>query len=379
MNKHSLLQPKAYLSLPPGFEFNGRLELYDWWSKAQNFFQQDLPEPEIEEFNGGLEFSAPLPWLEYLAHGLKIPARMLLRLGQGSCRNKSELENLIKKLPLKEFSLENFNFDIHSTSRSSKMNHKREIEQTVKRALKHLEGAPRRRMDIRFFRDECTVSVDVVGDFLYKRGFKENISEAPLRENIASHLLRLLWQGIAPERRRQMTLVDPMSGSGTFTQEAILMPQLLHREETYLTPLPFSAMKREGEVLAMEKFWVNERDPKVFRALQKNLEGTPGVEQAKVEVHNFDLFKMNKSHSLGPALVAINPPFGDRVKKEKRDFEYLEDLIAKIEETFSPERIGVLFPQHAFRFHEKSNHKILQTFEFDLGGKPVRWTVLSRM
>jgi putative N6-adenine-specific DNA methylase len=59
--------------------------------------------------------------------------------------------------------------------------------------------------------------LDTSGDALFKRGVRSHTNIAPLRENLAAGILRLMnWQpGI--------TLLDPMCGSGTFLIEAAQM------------------------------------------------------------------------------------------------------------------------------------------------------------
>ncbi|MBI3222496.1 MAG: class I SAM-dependent RNA methyltransferase [Nitrosomonadales bacterium] len=56
--------------------------------------------------------------------------------------------------------------------------------------------------------------LDTSGDALFKRGVRQHTNIAPLRENLAAGILRLMkWQPGTP-------LLDPMCGSGTFLLEA---------------------------------------------------------------------------------------------------------------------------------------------------------------
>jgi putative N6-adenine-specific DNA methylase len=66
-------------------------------------------------------------------------------------------------------------------------------------------------------RDEATFYLDTSGEPLFKRGWRVAQGEAPLRENLAAGILRLVgWQpGIA--------LIDPMCGGGTFLVEAAMI------------------------------------------------------------------------------------------------------------------------------------------------------------
>ncbi len=76
-------------------------------------------------------------------------------------------------------------------------------------------------------REELVISLDLSGDALHMRGYREDTGKAPLRETLAAAIvLRSGWQLGTP-------LVDPMCGSGTLLIEAAQMqaniaPQL-HR------------------------------------------------------------------------------------------------------------------------------------------------------
>jgi putative N6-adenine-specific DNA methylase len=69
------------------------------------------------------------------------------------------------------------------------------------------------------FLDQETVTLylDTSGDPLFKRGLRQRMSAAPLRENLAAGILRLSgWQ---PDQ----VLFDPMCGGGTLPMEAAMM------------------------------------------------------------------------------------------------------------------------------------------------------------
>jgi len=65
--------------------------------------------------------------------------------------------------------------------------------------------------------EQCTLYLDTSGEPLFKRGWRLDTVEAPLRENLAAGILRLA--GWRPGR----ALIDPMCGSGTFVVEAAQM------------------------------------------------------------------------------------------------------------------------------------------------------------
>ena len=63
-------------------------------------------------------------------------------------------------------------------------------------------------------RENLVISLDLSGEALHLRGYREDAGQAPLRETLAAAIvMRSGWQAGSP-------LVDPMCGSGTLLIEA---------------------------------------------------------------------------------------------------------------------------------------------------------------
>ncbi|MFP2925766.1 class I SAM-dependent RNA methyltransferase [Pyxidicoccus sp. 3LG] len=78
-------------------------------------------------------------------------------------------------------------------------------------------GGPGLTLLVRVEGDTFTVSADTSGEPLHRRGYRQEVSRAPLRETLAAGILRLAgYDGAEP-------LVDPMCGSGTFLVEGAWM------------------------------------------------------------------------------------------------------------------------------------------------------------
>ena len=74
--------------------------------------------------------------------------------------------------------------------------------------------APDVRVNAHLTEREATIYLDTSGEPLFKRGYRRDAEEAPLRENLAAGLLALAqW---TPKR----PLLDPMCGNGTIVTEA---------------------------------------------------------------------------------------------------------------------------------------------------------------
>lgn len=72
-------------------------------------------------------------------------------------------------------------------------------------------------LEIALDKDVATLTLDTTGDSLFKRGYRQEKGEAPLKENFAAALIMLTnWHS-------DMPFIDPMCGSGTIPIEAALM------------------------------------------------------------------------------------------------------------------------------------------------------------
>lgn len=159
----------------------------------------------------------------------RIASRVLLRVAHGSYTNENDIYDLTLSQPWEDW------FDVNQTIR---------VDLTaIKSPLKSLEFTTLKIKDAVCdrFRDQYgkrpsvdtrtpdmriagfldartyTVYLDTSGEALFKRGWRQETGDAPLRENLAAGLLRAAgWKPGVP-------LLDPMCGSGTILIEAAQM------------------------------------------------------------------------------------------------------------------------------------------------------------
>lgn len=117
---------------------------------------------------------------------------------------------------------------VSAACRSSRLTHTQYLAQLTKDAIvdriRDATGArpnvDKRDADVHVFvhlvKDVATVYLDLAGEPLHRRGYREPGGEAPLKETLAAALVRLSrWD-------RKSPLADPMCGSGTLLLEAAL-------------------------------------------------------------------------------------------------------------------------------------------------------------
>jgi len=163
---------------------------------------------------------------------------------------------------------------------------------------------------------EATFYLDTSGEPLFKRGYRRQTAEAPLRENLAAGLLRLAqWQPGTP-------LLDPMCGSGTIAIEAALIAldiapglkrsfgfQKLGWYDGSAWQKIKQAAQRRARTVAPAGIWARDIDDTAMHQCYVNIDAA-GVAGAMV-VEQIDVLT-------GPAparegLIVANPPYGVRL------------------------------------------------------------------
>ena len=172
-------------------------------------------------------------------------------------------------------------------------------------------------------RDDVVLSLDLSGDALHMRGYREDTGKAPLRETLAAAIvLRSGWQKGTP-------LVDPMCGSGTLLIEAAQMeaqiaPQLyrLHWGFDFWqghNQAAWEKVKEEALALA-EAEKQRENSPHFYgfdldhRVLQKAKQNAKNAGVAHLmQWQQGDVAAIKNPSPNVAGTVICNPPYGERL------------------------------------------------------------------
>lgn len=182
-------------------------------------------------------------------------------------------------------------------------------------------------------REELIISLDLSGEVLHMRGYREETGKAPLRETLAAAIvLRSGWQKGTP-------LVDPMCGSGTLLIEAAQMqaniaPQInrIHWGFDSWKGHQIELWKRvwqeakEGEILPLSAFGTSPREQgeesKVLffgfdldhRVLQKAKQNAKNAGVADlIQWQQGDVSALKNPIAEQVGTVICNPPYGERL------------------------------------------------------------------
>ncbi len=176
--------------------------------------------------------------------------------------------------------------------------------------------------------DECTLYIDTSGEPLFKRGWREDKGDAPLKETLAAAMIAATgWNGETAQTPDEITpLYDPCCGSGTVAIEAaqiaLRIPPGGQRRFAFEKLVPFQAHVWNGikEQAARERRdWPQGHPPIVFGSdvafrmvdfAQRNAERA-GVAHA-LELRGGDALQ-RQPPTERPGLLLLNPPYGERI------------------------------------------------------------------
>ena len=145
--------------------------------------------------------------------------RVLARVAAFRAVHLAQLDDLARRVPWNTVLRPDVPFRVEASCARSRLYHSGAVAQRIETAIRESTGAPHDpdagiTVMARLENDLCTLSVDTSGEPLHKRGHKEAVNAAPMRETMAALMLHQCgFRGTEP-------LVDPMCGSGTFVIEA---------------------------------------------------------------------------------------------------------------------------------------------------------------
>jgi putative N6-adenine-specific DNA methylase len=161
----------------------------------------------------------------------RIASRVLLRIANRTYANENDIYDLVLEQPWEDWFSVDHTIRVDITAIKSPLTSLEFTTLKIKDAVcdrfrdqfGRRPSVNTRTPDMRImgFLDQrnFTIYLDTSGEALFKRGWREETGDAPLRENLAAGLLRVAgW-------KPGMTLFDPMCGSGTILIEAAQMVQ----------------------------------------------------------------------------------------------------------------------------------------------------------
>lgn len=297
---------------------------------------------------GGVSLSGGWPevWRANLC--LRGAGRVLVRIAAFRAPHLAQLDKRARKLAWGEVLRPDVPVRVEAACHGSRIYHQRAAAGRVARAIAEGVGAPVSaseglRVLVRIEDDLCTISLDTSGEPLHRRGHKQAVGKAPLRETLAALFLRQCgYAGDEP-------VLDPMCGSGTFVIEAAeiaagLMPgrsrQFAFEDLAGFDRPAWEAMRRASPAGPVEpRFFGADRDAGAVRAATANAERAGVAGLCRFAAHAVsDLARPEGS----AGLVMVNPPYGERIGDKKLLYALYGALGQTLKARFSGWRVGLV-------------------------------------
>src|SRR5689334_7010805 len=184
---------------------------------------------DASQTDGGVAFAGTRELAMRANLESRIASRILWRVGGGAYRDERSLYEMVKAIDWKRLFAATRTLRVDLTATRSPLTSLEFATLRVKDAVcdrfrddvKARPSIDKRMPDVRvsvyLSEREATIYLDTSGEPLFKRGYRRDADEAPMRENLAAGLIALTgWTPGTP-------FLDPMCGSGTIVAEAALV------------------------------------------------------------------------------------------------------------------------------------------------------------
>ncbi len=288
---------------------------------------------KIRQDRGGVRFSANIDEALRICLWTRIAMRVLYPLGEFTAHGADGLYEAAASVPWEEHLTTQSTFMVEATLRNSEHNHSGFVGLKIKDAiadrLRDKLGSrpdvdtrdPVFRVVAHVAKDKLSLSLDLCGEPLNRRGYRVAPILTPLKETLAAAILRVAkYTGEEP-------LLDPMCGSGTLAIEAGLIakrrapgltrvfaverwPQMGPAASQTLAEL--RAQARADERPSPFPIYGFDRQEEAVAAARKNVAAAELSEEILIE--QVDATMAAPVPITPPGLLVSNPPYGDRLK-----------------------------------------------------------------
>jgi putative N6-adenine-specific DNA methylase len=266
---------------------------------------------------GGLTVAGGWPEVWRANLELRGATRVLVRVAAFRALHLAQLDKRSRKLPWSDWLRPDVPVRVEAVCRKSRIYHAKAATERVARALEaagyRLDSKAAVAIKLRIEDDLATFSIDSSGASLHKRGLKEEVNKAPMRETLAALFLRSAgFDGSGP-------VYDPMCGSGTFVLEAAEIAAGLQpgrargfafEHLASFDPDTWSEQHRDASPAGPARFFGSDRDAGAVRMSIAN-----AARAGLSEMTRFHVAAIGEAAPPEgpPGLVIANPPYGGRI------------------------------------------------------------------
>ncbi len=293
---------------------------------------------DCQVVQGGVHFQGDTRLLYQSLMWSRLASRIMLPLGQCSVYSDLDLYLGVQAIPWTEIFTPDATFAVHFSGLNDEIRNSQYGALKVKDAIvdsftrKNLlrpnvdRENPDLRINVWLNKETAHISLDLSGEGLHLRGYRDGTGMAPVKETLASAIvMRSGWVPGTP-------LLDPMCGSGTLLIEAAMLatdraPGLhrghwgfngwLQHDDAVWKEVKAEAQTRARKGLAAyeSRFYGSDVDARVIERARSNARRAGVGELITFEAK--DVAQLSNPLPKGPyGTVISNPPYGERLESE---------------------------------------------------------------
>jgi len=293
---------------------------------------------DCQVVQGGVHFQGDTRLLYQSLMWSRLASRIMLPLGQCSVYSDLDLYLGMQAIPWTEIFTPDATFAVHFSGLNDEIRNSQYGALKVKDAIvdsftrKNLPRPnvdrenPDLRINVWLNKETAHISLDLSGEGLHLRGYRDGTGMAPIKETLASAIvMRSGWVPGTP-------LLDPMCGSGTLLIEAAMLatdraPGLhrghwgfngwLQHDDAVWKEVKAEAQTRARKGLAAyeSRFYGSDVDARVIERARSNARRAGVGELIAFEAK--DVAQLSNPLPKGPyGTVISNPPYGERLESE---------------------------------------------------------------
>jgi 23S rRNA (guanine2445-N2)-methyltransferase / 23S rRNA (guanine2069-N7)-methyltransferase len=293
----------------------------------------ELGASKVRQDRGGVRFSANLDEALRICLWTRIAMRVLYPLGEFESKGAEGLYEAAASVPWEEHFTPDSTFMVEATLKNTEHTHSGFVGLKIKDAiadrLRTKLGSrpnvdtkdPVLRVVAHLAKEKLSLSLDLCGEPLNRRGYRVSPIVTTLKETLAAAILR------AAKYTGEEPLLDPMCGSGTLVIEAGLIavrraPGITRKFAVERWPQLGAEAKRKIEDLRRDAsanerkapcpIYGLDREEKASAAATKNVVAANLTQE--VQIIQADATRPLPIPADPPGLLVTNPPYGDRLK-----------------------------------------------------------------
>jgi len=294
---------------------------------------------QVKETRAGVSFQGNLETAYKACLWSRVANRILLPLKTVPAANPEKLYGGVRSIRWSDHLSPQTTIAVDFSTSQSQITHSHfgalKVKDAIVDQLRDIHGErpsvdsvrPDVRINVYLFKDEASVSIDLSGNSLHMRGYREEGAFAPLKENLAAALLYAAeWPKMLKEASlKDLSFIDPLCGSGTICIEAAMMaanraPGLNREYFGFLgwlghVPAVWNRVLKEAQDAEitdrkiLPRIVGYDRDFRAVRIALQNVERA-GL-HGRIHVEKRELAQAEKISEKG--MVVTNPPYGERL------------------------------------------------------------------